>query len=320
MRERQIGVDLGGTTFTVGLVDTEGRIERMHEHETLAEQGPASVMERIAQGIRDLLAEAALSADSLRGIGLGMPGLHDIERGVCIYASNLRWDNVPVKEPFEAWFGVPVTLENDVRCAALGERHFGAGRDIDDMVLVTLGTGVGGALIMGGRLQRGGSGFAGEVGHQTISADGHLCGCGNTGCLEAYAGVRGIVQRAQAAYGRHKSEWLESVAGKQLEGLTPGLLYEAAMQGDETAQWVFAETGRYLGIGLSNVVSVLNPKRIIVGGGVGRAGELILAPLREEILRRAPLVMAESVEIVPAELGHTAGVVGASTLAWSSVA
>lgn len=318
MNGRQVGVDLGGTTFTVALVDRRGQIEAKSEHDTLAHQGAESVMDRIADAIRALLDTANVRVDELSGIGLGIPGLHDREQGVCVYAANLQWRNVPVRDRFQAQFDVPVTIENDVRCAALGEQHFGAGRGVDDMVLVTLGTGVGGAVIMGGKLQRGGGGFAGEVGHQTIDPDGLLCSCGNHGCLEAYAGAIGIVKRARAAYGRRPSEHLQEVAGKDLEHLSPKHLSEAAHDGDEIAQWILAETGRYLGIGLGNVVSLLNPERIVIGGGVARAGELILAPVREEIARRVPIGM-DTAEVVLAELGPAAGVIGASTLVWSDV-
>lgn len=320
MAERIVGVDLGGTTFTVALVDGEGRIDAQQQYDTRSEEGPDRVLERIAEAIRGLLAAEGVSVESLKGIGLGIPGLHDTARGVCVYASNLGWENVPVRERFEAWFPVPITVENDVRCAALGEQHFGAGRGVDDMVLVTLGTGVGGAIIVGGKLQRGAFGFAGEVGHQTIEPDGLLCGCGNHGCLEAYAGARGIVRRARAAYGRRMTDTIARFAGPDLSRLSPKVLYEAAIAGDETARWLLAETGRYLGVGLSNIVSVLNPARIVVGGGVARAGELLLSPIREEIDRRVPLVMTRGLEVVGAELGPAAGVVGASTTVWSPVA
>lgn len=318
MNARQVGVDLGGTTFTVALVDREGRIDFKSEHDTLAHEGSEAVMGRIAAAIRELLEQAGVKPSELTGIGLGMPGLHDRERGVCIYASNLQWRDVPVRDRFQQWFDVPVVIENDVRCAALGERHFGAGRGVDDMVLVTLGTGVGGAVIMGGKLQRG-DGFAGEVGHQTIDPDGMLCSCGNRGCLESYAGAIGIVRRARAAYARRPSDRLREVAGKDLAHLTPKHLSEAAVAGDETARWILSETGRYLGIGLANVVSLLHPKRIVVGGGVARAGDLILSALREEISRRVPYGM-DTTEVVLAALGPAAGVIGASTLVWSAVA
>lgn len=320
MAERIVAVDLGGTTYTVALVDTEGRIELKEEYDTRSEEGPERVLARIAEAIRKLLSDAGLTLADVRGIGLGIPGLHDTRRGVCLYASNLRWENVPVRDHFAASFGVPVAIENDVRCAALGEQHFGAGRGVGDMVLVALGTGVGGAIILNGRLVRGGFGFAGEIGHQTIDPDGLVCGCGNQGCLEAYAGARGIVYRARAAYGRRPSELIKRLAGDDLSGLSPKTLYEAAVAGDATARWLFAETGRYLGIGLSNIVSVLNPSRIVIGGGVARAGELLFGPIREEIARRAPAVMSEGLEVVGAALGPEAGVIGASTLVWSPAA
>ena len=274
MNARQVGVDLGGTTFTVALVDREGRIDFKSEHDTLAHEGSEAVMGRIAAAIRELLEQAGVKPSELTGIGLGLPGLHDRERGVCIYASNLQWRDVPVRDRFQQWFDVPVVIENDVRCAALGERHFGAGRGVDDMVLVTLGTGVGGAVIMGGKLQRG-DGFAGEVGHQTIDPDGMLCSCGNRGCLESYAGAIGIVRRARAAYAQAVRP-AAGGCGQDLAHLTPKHLSEAAVAGDETARWILSETGRYLGIGLANVVSLLHPKRIVVGGGVARAGRLDL--------------------------------------------
>src|SRR5690625_1075905 len=211
-------------------------------------------------------------------------------------------------------------LENDVKCAVLAEHHFGAGQGVADMMLITLGTGVGGAFIANNRLVRGFRGFAGEIGHHTIQSDGPKCGCGNRGCVEAYIGTQGIVRRAHAAYGTHPPQLVAEQAGNDLSKLTPRMVAEAAAQGEPISQRVLEETGYYLGICCANVATIINPQRIVIGGGIAQAGEMILEPARRVMKRRVSSeLMVQGVDVVQARLGPKAGIIGAATLAWSHV-
>lgn len=309
-----VGVDLGGTTMTVALIDENGLIHAEAEEPTLAVEGAEALVGRIVAGIRKLMAQKGLGPGAVAGIGMGVPGLIDTARGVALLAPNLHWENVPVADLVARELGMPVRIQNDVRCAALGEKRFGAGRGVDNLVLITLGTGIGSGIFLNGQLWTGPGGYAGEAGHITVEAEGPACACGNRGCVEAFSGRFGIIRRAKEALAQQPSAKLLDLVQGDPDRLTPALLHQAAVAGDKLAAKVLEDTGRYVGIGMASVVNLLNPERIIVGGGVARAGELILEPIRKEIRQRAVRLAADMVEVVPAQLGAAAGVIGASTL------
>lgn len=300
--------------MTFALVDAAGRLLEKEHAPTAGGEGAEAVLGRIRAGIGRLLEAAQRRGAVVKGIGLGVPGLIDREAGVSVLSPNLGWRNVAVRQVFEEAFGLPVDMENDVRCAALGEKRFGAGRDVDDAVLITLGTGIGSGVFIGGRLLRGPGGFAGEVGHQTIVPDGPICGCGNAGCVEALAGAPAIIRRAQAAYTRMASPVLRELVHDDPARITPAVLHQAAEAGDPLAARILEDTGRYVGIAMANVVNILNPQRVIVGGGVAQAGEWLLGPMRREIRRRSLDQPGAMAEVVPAALGPDAGVIGAAWL------
>jgi glucokinase len=242
-----------------------------------------------------------------------MPGLVDAEAGIFIEGPNLKTCNdVNVSERLGMRLGMPVFIDNDAHVAALGEFAYGAGRGSADMFMVTLGTGVGGGLILDGKLYRGKRNTAGEFGHTTIQMDGPLCNCGRRGCVEAFVGKNGIVR---SAIQKLDSGRASSLAAKDRNRLEPLDLSLAAEAGDALAIDVLAEIGGYLGVGLGNLVNLLNLERIVVGGQVADAGDLILKPAREALDRVALKVPRETVRIVPAKLGNSAGIVGAARLA-----
>ncbi|HET7559861.1 MAG TPA: ROK family protein [Limnochordia bacterium] len=312
-----VGVDLGGTSFACALVDETGRTVAQCDGETKSAEGAESVLGRIGEAVVALREKAGLSPGDLLGIGMGVPGLIDAERGIALFSPNLKWRDVQVAEIVGRRTGLPVYIDNDVRVAVWGERTYGAGREVDVFILITLGTGIGGGLFLGGRIWRGAAGYAGEVGHQSITADGPLCGCGNRGCVEAWAGTAGILRRARAMLAESddpRAHELYRLAGGDIAAITPAMIHRAAVAGDAGAARVLADTGRFVGTAMANLVNVLNPERIIVGGGIARAGDYILEPMRQEIVRRGMDAAARMVEVVPAELGEAAGYVGASTL------
>ena len=310
----RIGVDIGGTNVKIALVDKNGEISHPKTVPTRAEMGYEYTIGNITQCIKDVLAEANLSTGDIEGIGFGFPGQIDCDNGIVRILPNIPgWIDVPIAKIIQKEFNVPVKVDNDVRCAALGELNYGAGRGCENLICITVGTGIGSGLIVNGKLVRGASNAAGEIGHIKLQMnDGPLCGCGDTGCLEAFASGPSIVAMANDYIRGGKSAKFREMA----EGgaITPYIVCEAAKAGDPVAQRIFTIMGEYIGIGMASVVNLLNPEKIIVGGGVAEAGDFLLVPLKETLLKRAMKVAGSVVEVVPAELGNTAGVIGASLL------
>ena len=303
-----IGMDLGGTNIKAGLVSVEGKILEEKEVATEVRDGVDHVLNRMAGVIRDLAKTA--NRARVKGAGIGLAGQINIKRGIYHSGPNFPgWSNVPVALELEKRGGVPVVIDNDANLAALGEYAFGAGRGITEMLLLTLGTGVGGGLILNGQLYHGASDLAGEVGHASIDPDGPVCACGRKGCLEAFVGTKGILLRLK----QKMDGGAESVLRKKVfESIVPKDIAMAAEQGDRIAIEVLHETGDILGFGLANFADILNIERIVIGGGVANAGDLILQPAREAFRREALKVVADACTIVKAELGNTAGLVGAA--------
>jgi len=307
-----VGVDLGGHFIKVGLVDEEGRVVSRVEAPTSAERGREASIGRLVETVREFLAGCRGVPD---GVGVGSPGLVDVEEGVVRFSPNFPgWLDVPLRSILQEATGLPVALENDANAAALAEKEFGAGRDLSNFVFVTLGTGVGGAIVLDGKLFRGPSGTAGEIGHMTVDPDGPKCNCGNNGCLEMFVGIERIVERAREKLRTWKGRTvLVDVVGGDLDGLTPKHLSEAAKLGDELALKVWEEVGTYLGIAFASIANLLNPEAFVLGGGVSRAGEVLLGPIRETIRKRAMRVPAGLVRVLTAQV-RDAGIVGASLL------
>ncbi len=302
-----LGVDIGGTDIKLGLVEGEGEIRESGKIPTRPAEGP----EAAAARVRLWLADNARGAGPIAAAGVDCAGLVDGERGILHVSPNLSgWDNVPLRDVFERALGVSAIVENDANAAAYGEWAMGAGRGLRNFVCLTLGTGVGGGIVINGGLYRGSSGFAGEIGHAVIDAGGPLCACGNRGCLEALVGAKAIVERAigmRAKAGESRSAWGGSP--------TVEALSRAAASGDAVAAAAFEETGRWLGIALANVVHILAPEAIAIGGGVAGAGDSILEPARATVRTCVMNEAMASVRIVPAELGNRASFIGVSLLA-----
>jgi glucokinase len=292
------GLDLGGTNVKVCLLDygEAPRVVERRSAETHAERGPEAVMDVLA----GLAADAIAAAGAVQAVGLGAPGPLDLERGRSLWMPNLPgWNNVPIVAEMEARLGRRVALINDSRALTLAELELGAGRGCRDLVCFALGTGVGGGVVVNGQLLLGLNGTAGELGHQTIDPEGRRCGCGNRGCLEQEASGPAIAR----AGGRATAE----------------AVLEAARSGDERALAAFERAGAKLGIAIANAVLTVGPDRVVVGGGVAAAGELLLRPAREELVRRDRVQPVERVEVVAATLGSYAGAIGAALWAASRI-
>ncbi|MDR7537326.1 MAG: ROK family protein [Armatimonadota bacterium] len=305
-----LGVDLGGTKILAAVVDETGRVGATARAAT-PQAGPPAVVEAIAATADRALAAAGVSRAAVRAAGVGAPGPADPATGVVFAPPNLQgWRDVPLAALVRERLGMPVAVENDANAAALGEHWVGAGRGVDDLLYITVGTGVGGGLILRGQLYTGVSGTAGEIGHMVLVPGGPRCACGRLGCLEAVASGSAIVREARAALAAGRPSMLAGASALDAREVA-----RAAAEGDPLAREVFARAAGYLGLAAANLVNLLNPAMLIIGGGVARAGELLLGPVRRIVQAEAFERPAAAVQIVPAALGLHAGAVGAAAAA-----
>jgi glucokinase len=308
-----IGVDIGGTKILGGVVDSAGDVLVQTRRDTPADDPPETVA-RIAEVVKELAADHQIDA-----VGIGAAAWIDADRSTVLYAPNLAWRNLPLRDKLTEIVGLPIVVENDGNVAAWAEFQFGAARDAhDSMALFTVGTGIGGALIIDGKLVRGANGIAGEVGHTVVVADGHPCGCGRRGCVEQYASGKALVRFAKAGAAEKPDDAgrLLALAGGVVDGITGPMVTRAARDGDAAALAAFDRVGHWLGVAMADCVQVVDPQVIVVGGGVIDAGDLLLKPARRGFERalgqRGRLPVAE---IRGALMGNVAGVVGAADLA-----
>jgi glucokinase len=320
-RRRYVGVDIGGTNIRAGVVDHEGQILGEARRPALAESGLRAAVGRAIEAIREAVESAGFSIAEILAIGAGVPGGHRSRDGICLYSPNFTESRgVPVLRPIQEEFRLPAFMLNDVAVQTLGEHRFGAGKGYSQMVMITLGTGIGGGAIIDGKLCIGPTeGFA-EVGHMTIEPEGPFCGCGNRGCWEALAGRDAIIQRAIAQIQRGRQTAIADSVDHRLGSITPALIARAAEEGDAVAIEVLAETGRYLGIGIANLIQLYNPQVLVVGGGVSQAGPRLFEPMMRTVRTRALMVPASTCHIVRSRLGHDAGIIGAAVLASDGLA
>jgi glucokinase len=307
-----VGIDVGGTKIAGGVVDDAGSILA-----TARRDSPATNTEAIEGAIEDLVRELGASYD-VGAVGVGAAGFVDAARSTIMFAPNLAWRDEPLRSDLEKRLGLPVVIENDANAAAWGEFRFGAGEDVEDLLLVTVGTGVGGGIVLNGGLHRGAFGVAAEIGHMRVVPDGRLCGCGQRGCWEQYASGSALVTETRRLAGENVpgSDGLLERAGGKADAISGRLITAAAQDGDAFATARLAELGRWLGEGIASLAAVLDPAVAVIGGGVSEAGALLLDPVREHYTssltgrRHRPELV-----IRPALLGNRAGMIGAGDLA-----
>ncbi len=305
MAQVVIGVDLGGTNLRTALLSADGDILDKRKEPTHAADGWKKVVARLVDNINQQRETAEQRGLHVMAVGVGAPGIIQMDKGVVVKSPNFPdWNNLPLRDELEKALRIPVVIENDANAAALGEQWRGAACGIESMILLTLGTGVGGGIVLNNKIWQGADGMAGEVGHMTLIPDGRPCGCGNTGCLEMYASARGIVQSYREASGMTEAT--------QASEVTSEMVYRAARNGDPVALRVMKDMGRLLGIGIANLINIFNPQMIVLGGGVKDAWDLFIGATHEEIMRRAFQVPAERTRIVPSLLGDDAGMIGAA--------
>jgi glucokinase len=309
-----LGIDIGGTKLAVGLARPDGTIVAEARRSSDADDGPDAMIERVINLSRKVVADAGHAMDDVERIGIGCGGPLDPWRGVILNAlNNPGWLNVPLVARVQSALGRPTILDNDANAAALGEHRFGAGRGIDDLVYLTISTGVGGGVIAGGRLVHGANGNAAELGHVSVDAHGRPCHCGSIGCLETYCSGTAIADRTRErlASGSDPSS-LRDLAAADLRAEH---VAEAAAAGDPLASAVWNGTMELLGAGIVSIIHAFNPRRVILGGGVTHAGDLLFDPVRRAVGARAMPWLREVVDVVPAALGDRSGILGAVAVA-----
>lgn len=305
------GIDVGGTKIAGGVVDEHGAIV-----ESLRVESPATDAEAIEEAIAGLVTDLR-SRHDIATVGVGAAGYIDKARAVVLFAPNVAWRNEDLKGELEKRIDLPVVIENDANAAAWGEFVYGAGHDVDDLLLVTVGTGVGGGLVLGGEVYRGANGVGAEIGHMRVVPNGIVCGCGKHGCFEQYASGTALVREARslALSGAQIAQGMLQRAGGDLSAITGPLITEAAQDGDQGAIQQLAELGRWLGEGIASLTEILDPGVVVIGGGVSEADELLLGPTRDAF--HAQLVgrgFRPIPEIRKARLGNRAGLIGAADL------
>jgi len=312
-----LGIDLGGSNITAALMKRSGEVLAMNKVKTLAHEGHGKITKRLIENAKALFAdEPSLHRKNLKAVGIGVPGVIDIKRGVVRYSPNLPgWTNIHLREKIRKAFRVPVYMDNDANVAAFGEKWLGAGKGFRHVVVYTLGTGVGGGVILNGGIFHGSCDGAGELGHTTIIPDGPLCNCGNRGCLEALVSGTAIAREGRQAAGKDKRSLMNKLAEGESGKITSKIVFHAAEQGDKTALRVVSQVGKYLGIGVANVINLLNPQLIIIGGGVSKAGDALLKYVKAEAQKRAMKELYRCTKIVKAQLADRAGVFGAAGIA-----
>lgn len=323
MSELLAGIDLGGTSIKAAIADVAGNVLIRESIPTESHAGPDTVIQRIAELVLRLQHQAENGGSSrLAGVGLGVPGLVDVKTGTTRFLPNLptQWRDVPVADSLRAALGCPVRVLNDVRMATLGELRFGFGRERPKVTLAffAIGTGIGGGVVIDGRLRLGEFGAAGELGHQIIVDNGPRCGCGNHGCLEALASGPAIAAEGVRLMNMGLAPRLREMVDGRADRVSPREMREAAEAGDEAVAESLERAARLIGIAAANIVTVLHPELIVLGGGVSRLGDVLLQPVRDVIKSRVKMLPTENVEVKCSQLGDQAGLMGAIALAQRS--
>jgi len=316
-----LGIDIGGTKIAAGLVNAQGKIASYQTIPTQAARGGPSVLKRINQLIKPILNSARTKKQTVIGIGVDCPGAIDPIKGRPLAPTPHipKWKGLPIKQELNRIFHLPVWVENDVNAIALAEKKWGSGKQTRNIFCLTIGTGIGGGIIINNQLHRGHYCYAGEIGHLMVDPNGPQCNCGRWGCLEALAGGPAIVRRTKALIKRSFIKTrLSRIIKNNPQSLNPTTIFQAASQGDRIAQRILNETAHYIGLALSYVINLLDPELIIVGGGVARAGKILIPPIQKTISQHIIPSPIRQIKIVPAHLSDKTGVLGGAALVFEA--
>ena len=312
-----LAIDIGGTKIISAVISQDGQMLAKERFPTLADEGPQAVIDRMFASIDRLLNQGDMKPSQLHSISIAAAGAINFEKGMITESPNLPgWHNIALRDIMQEKYKLDTFLVNDASAAALGELRFGAGKGVRNLVLLTLGTGIGGGIIIGGELYTGATGGAAEIGHMTIEANGPRCDCGNIGCLESLASGTAVAKEAiERIKSGGKSSLVEMVKGK-VEDITAEEVGVAARSGDPLARDIVDRAAFYLGVGLVSLVNIFNPEMIVLGGGMAKMGDILLEPARKLVRERAFTMLAQAVRIVTAQLGNEAGIYGAAAFAF----
>ncbi len=311
-----LGIDLGGTKILTAVINPRGEILSRDRSVTPAQEGPQAVVKSILESTNRALEQAHIAASGLTAVGLGAPGLSNPDTGILYTSPHLpKLKDVPLRDIIQKELGIKTFLINDANAAAIGELHYGAGKGVSHFIYITVSTGIGGGIIIDGRIYTGSSGLAGEVGHMVIDDNGPQCTCGNKGCWETLASGNALAREARHRINQGAvTSILEFVDG-DIEKVNAEAIHEAAKAGDRLANELIAQTAYYLGVGLTNLINIFNPEVIVIGGGLSNIGDMLLKPAYAEARRRAFKQTYQGVRFARAELGSDSGVLGAAAYA-----
>jgi len=311
-----IGIDLGGSKILTGLVDSQGKILVSDERPTPAKKGPEAVIKGILDSIHNVLEDGCIHISKVGAVGIGAAGISNPQTGTVFTSPHLpRWRDIPLRDILEEKLGKKVFLMNDANAAALGEFYFGAARGARNFIYVTLSTGIGGGIVIDGKLYTGAIGAAGEVGHMTIDDNGPVCCCGNKGCWEALASGTAVAEQAKRRIKEGTATSILRYAGGRMEKVTAEIIHKAAQRGDSLARELIGRTGYYVGVGLANLINIFNPELIVIGGGLSNIGDMLLQPAFKVARQRAYEQAFQAVRFASAELGRNSGMLGAAAYA-----
>ena len=312
-----IGIDLGGTNIAAALVDENGAMSHKVSIPTRTVDGTDAVLSGLEKVVDLILEESGLKASDIHSIGIGVPGMMNVETGEILFSANLPLANVNITTGLKAKFGVPVYINNDANCAALGEVKGGAAKGTQEAIFVTLGTGVGGGIVTGGKIYSGHNGCAGEIGHIMIEMGGRQCGCGRKGCWEAYASATGLIITTKELMEQDKNSKMWEIVEGDITKVNGRTAFDAMRAGDETAKKAVDIYTHHLAVGIIDLINIFEPEVIAIGGGISNEGETLLAPLREIVNAETYSGKSDQVSqvrIIKASLGNDAGIVGAGML------
>lgn len=309
-----IGIDLGGTNIAVGLVDEDGKIVRKDSVPTFREREYGDIFKDMAMLALKVIKDAGVDAEEVKSIGIGSPGTINSKEGIIVYANNLKFRNVPARAEIQKYINLPVLIDNDANVAALAESVAGAARGALYSVAVTLGTGVGGGIIIDGKVYSGFKSAGAELGHMIIMTDGEQCTCGRKGCWEAYASATAIIRQTIQAAKQNPGSLINVLVNGDMSRVDAKTAFDAARQGDETGKRVVEKYIGYIAEGLTNIMNVFSPEVVVIGGGVCKEGEYLLKPLREKVSVDVYCPDVIKPDIRVAQMGNDAGIVGAAML------
>lgn len=310
-----IGVDLGGTNIAAGLVDENGVLIHKDSTPTGRERSYKDIIKDMADLINKIIIDAGKNIDEIKAIGIGSPGTPNDEEGILVYANNLtNFINVPLRTELQKHINLPVILDNDANCAALAESVAGAAKNEKNSIMITLGTGVGGGIVLDGKLYSGFNYSAAEMGHMVIISGGEQCTCGRKGCWESYASATGLIQQTKVAASSDKASIINDLVEGDLSKVSARTAFDAAKKGDKTALKVVSQFIEYIAEGLINIINIFAPEVVVIGGGISKEGEYLLKPLRELVYKDVYFKEEPQTQIRAAQMGNDAGIIGAAML------